>query len=191
MAGRARPGWRWWRRLVGWLRARLVPLRRALPPPSLERRWGEGAAALPDDLREELGALTAERGAVREVVAGAVRDYSHLRAVLLGPGGGDSPVDDAAVLGEAEVTLRSIVGRAGDVAAVAAIAARREGDRAGRAAAGEAILRLRDQERVLRETASAALRWAAARDPASAERLRACADRLHQVTARAERAGAG
>jgi hypothetical protein len=172
-----------WRRLLEWLRALLSP-RLALS----SGRWGANADALPDDIRDQLSALPARRGAVRDAVMSAIDDYVHLRQVLLGPGATGSPVDDVALLAEAEVTLRSVVGRASSVAALVSVAIRRRGDRAGREATGDAILHLRDQARALHEAASAAIQWAASRSRRDAERLQACAQRLHLATERAERA---
>jgi hypothetical protein len=169
------------------LRALLTRPRLLLGPKRPARRFGSSTAALPDDLQEQLDTLATTRGAVREAVAGAVDDYVHLCQLLLGPGSGASPVEDAALLAAAETTLRSILDRAPRVAALAAIAARRSRDRAGRAAAGDAMLHLRDQARALHDTTSAALRWTAERDADSADALRACADHLYRVTHLAER----
>lgn len=178
-----------WRRFLDWLRAVLWPRLALTSGSALERRWGDSVGALPEDIRDQLSALPAGRGAVRDAVLSAIDDYAHLREVLLGPGATASPVDDVALLAEAEVTLRSVVGRASAVAALVAVAVRRRGDRAGREATGDAVLHLRDQARALHDAASAAIRWAASRNRSDAERLRACAERLQQATARAERAG--
>ncbi|HLU68176.1 MAG TPA: hypothetical protein VKZ63_17955, partial [Kofleriaceae bacterium] len=149
--GRAlrRPARPWWSRLLAWLRSLLAAPRLALAAPPLERRWGAGAAALPGDLRDELARLDLERGAVRDAVTRAVEDHAHLREVLLAPGGAGAPVDEASLLAEAEITLRSIVARAPAVARLARIAAARALDRSGRQATGDALLHLRDQARAL------------------------------------------
>jgi hypothetical protein len=174
---------RFWRQVVLWLQRWLRPLRALGPAPALVRRWGSHAAALPDDLQEQLARLPGARGAVRDAVAMGIEDHAHLRDVLLGDAAADPDFDDVALLAEAELTLRALIGRAGAVAALSAVAARRQSDRAGRQAAGEAMLELRDQARALHEAASAALRWAAAPGPATADQLRACAERLRQVSA--------
>lgn len=181
MGGRLRARSRWWLRMLAWLRALFRRQARALPPSRRERDM------LPDDLRDQLDELALDKGAVADSIQGAIRDYLHIRQVLLGPGASDSAVDDAALLAEAEVTLRSMMNRAGAVATLVRIAVHRTSDRPGRQATGVAMLHLRDQGRALHDTASAAIRWAATRDASDAARLRGCAVHLHAVTERAER----
>lgn len=161
----------WWQRLLLRIRALFRREPRALLPAAETEE-------LADDLQDALRRLGREKSAVLDAAERAVKDFSDLRTVLMGPGASSDAAWDVSLLADAEDVLRSMLMRAPEVKQLAAIAAERGSDRAGRAAAGEALLQLRDQGRVLHEVASASLLWASSKDPQDQEALRSCAERL-------------
>jgi len=174
----------WWRRLSGWIRdlwsrerAQLAPAAR-VQSSSVGVVFGAIALELTDDLQHILTDLATQRGVVVDTVAGAIEDYGHLRAVVMGPAATHDAVQDATLLGEAESALGAIIQRAPEVAVLAQVAGKRTDDRTGREAAGEAILELRDKRRALHELASAAIHWGASRSPEANQHMQQCAKRL-------------
>ena len=162
-------------RLLGRRPAQLPPARGVAPV------FDESAADLPDDLQEILRKLSSHKGVVVDTVAHAIRDYAHLRDVMMGPGASADAVDDVTMLAEAQALLRTMIVRAPDVKTLLEIASKRSDDLPGRSSAGEAILMLRDQGRSLHELASAAMQWASSRSEEDGRRLHECAQRLeHQ-----------
>lgn len=165
----------WWQRLLARIRAlidRAQPAR--LPAAKTEE--------LADDLRVALRELGTEKSAVLDAAERAVRDFSDLRTVLMGPGASHDAAWDVSLLADAEDVLRSMLSRAPAVKQLSALASERVADKAGRAAAGEALLQLRDQGRLLHEVASASLLWASSKSRADQEALRSCAERLNGVS---------
>lgn len=158
----------WLHRLLAWFR-RLLFRPAALTSGS--------ALALPSGLRQDLEQLKCS-GVVRDTVASATQDYSHLREVINGPGSSGDIVDDVTVLAEAEALLRDIIARAPGVDTLARVATDRQDDRPGREAAGDAILRLRDDAKPLHDAASAALRWAAGGSSEDRDRFQQCSKAL-------------
>jgi hypothetical protein len=131
----------------------------------------EGAAELPEDMQAGLRKLAGHQGVVVDTVAHALRDYAHLREVMMGPGASVDAVDDVTMIAEAQSLLRAMISRAPDVKTLLDIAGKRENDREGRASAGNAALVLRDQGRSLHEVSSAALQWASSRSEADMQKL--------------------
>lgn len=137
-----------------------------------------GAAELPEDLQADLRKLAEDKGVVVDTLALAVRDYSHLREVMMGPGASVDAVDDVTLIAEAQTLLRVMITRAPDVKALLDIAGKRSNDREGRASAGDAALVLRDQGRSLHELSSAALQWASSRSEEDMQQLQERASRV-------------
>ena len=141
----------------------------------------EHAAALPEDLQVSLRSLGNEKGVVIDTVALAVRDYEHLREVMMGPGASTDAVDDVTMIAEAQTLLRTMIQRAPDVKTLLEIAGKRDNDRQGRASAGDAALVLRDQGRSLHEVSSAALQWASSRSDEDMQQLQERAATLARI----------
>ncbi|MCP4449398.1 MAG: hypothetical protein GY811_29300 [Myxococcales bacterium] len=160
----------WWQRLLLRIRALFQSEPKQLPAASLDE--------LAVDLQEAMSRLATEKGAVLDAAQRAVADFGDLRSVLMGPGASSDAAEDVSVLAEAEDVLRSMLTRAPEVQALAAIAGKRGSDKAGRAAAGEALLQLRDQGRYLHELASASLLWASSKSLEDLEKMRSCAERV-------------
>lgn len=138
----------------------------------------EGVASLPEDLRETVRRLAHQKGVVIDTVTLAIRDYAHLRDVMMGPGASADAVDDVTMIAEAQALLRAMIVRAPDIKTLLEIADQRSNDRQGRASAGDAALVLRDQGRSLHEVSSAALQWASSRSEEDMRRLQERAQRL-------------
>jgi hypothetical protein len=133
---------------------------------------------LPEDLQADLRKLAHHKGVVVDTLALAIRDYGHLREVMMGPGASVDAVDDVTMIAEAQTLLRVMITRAPDVKTLLDIAGKRSNDREGRASAGDAALALRDQGRRLHELSSAALQWAASRSDEDMRQLQERARRL-------------
>lgn len=169
----------WWKRVFAEIMRLFGRQPGQLPPAKgVALVFDESAADLPDDLQAILQKLVNQRGVVVDTVAHAIRDYTHLREVMMGPGASADAVDDVTMIAEAQAHLRAIIVRAPEVKKLLEIASKRSDDRPGRSSAGHAILVLRDQGQDLHDLTSAALQWASSRSEDDMRRVQECAQRL-------------
>jgi hypothetical protein len=110
-----------------------------------------------------------------------LENYCHLREVLTDESIASSPVDNEAMLAEAEATLMKMTRRARVVTKVVALAERRSNDEAAARSAQDALEGFERHGLALHEAASAAIQYAATESREDASRLREHAENLHHL----------